>query len=146
MASSDVCSVVAGASIILELEASDVHAVWQAWAVLLMSWSSRNRDCVCACEPYTMTILLIHREGQELHPSTPTPVTHPVLTTVALRHRSQTNVAFLSRLERVRVQRAARGEGPCLTATPLCRLTHGMTVTREAGMRLEEAVPESRSE
>lgn len=45
MASSDLCSVVVG-PLLSRAEASDVHAVWQAWAVSLILWSSRNRDCV----------------------------------------------------------------------------------------------------
>lgn len=90
-----------------------MHAVWQAWAVSSMSWSSRkSRDRVCACEPLYYDDLsrsLIEKDKDiPPHPGSPPPpppplptpphptATHPVLTAVALRHRSHTNVAFLS--------------------------------------------------
>lgn len=104
MASSDVCSVVAG-PLEPRAGASDVHAVWQAWAVSLILWSSRNRDCVCACEPYTERTPLTHRGGQE---RTQHPSRRPLRSSgVALTHRPWASVAFLPRCSQVVSNRKA---------------------------------------
>lgn len=132
MASSDVCSVVSqGPRWDRSGGPFDVHAVWQAWAVSLMSWSSRkSRDRVCACEPYyydDLSRLLIEKDKDTPLPPPPSVIpplppllvrppspphpttTHPVLTAVALRHRSHTNVALLSSPDLLKKKQIQRG-------------------------------------
>lgn len=41
--------------------------------LLLLLWSSRNRDCVCACEPHTLMSSLIHRGQERTCPPSPPP-------------------------------------------------------------------------
>lgn len=151
----------------------DVHAVWQAWAVSSMSWSSRkSRDRVCACEPLYYDDLsrsLIEKDKDipappgspppPPPPPLPTPphptTTHPVLTAVALRHRSHTNVAFLSPPDLLKKKKhRERGEeegvgnlkscsrGSVSNSNALCCLargdTRGRCETRGRGARASE--------
>lgn len=136
MASSDLCIVVVG-PLLSRAEASDVHAVWQAWAVSLILWSSRSRDCVSVHVNRIPWLWRSHSliEEDKNAPNTPPPPTRSRVDQVALRHRPRTNVAILSRRRRFGIQRAASRSVSNGNSSLLPRPRRDR-VTWEAGMGL----------